>query len=178
MPELPEVECWGRRVAERSVVGKQIEKVWTERDPIVYDGVAPRTFAQTLKGRNILAACRKGKQLWFEMDQGPSPLFHFGMSGSFVVYEDAADRPRFAKVELLMEDGIRLAMPDARRFGRLRLREDPLHQPPIADLGPDPLLEMPTLRTFRSMLASRKGVHQGAAAKPSVPGGDRQLDRR
>ena len=155
MPELPEVER-GRRIAERACVGKTIERVWAADDEIVYAGVTPRRFASALKGRAVTAARRRGKQLWFELDRRPWPLFHYGMTGSFKVYENAKDRPRFCKVELLMEDGLRLAMPNARRLGRLRLQDDPEQEPPISKLGFDPLLDPPTPAGFAAMLARRK----------------------
>lgn len=171
MPELPEVECWGRQVAEEALVGRQIVSVWTADDRIVFDGIAPRTFARKLKGRQVTAARRRGKQLWLEMDQGPHPLFHFGMSGWFEVYDDPEERPRFCKVELTVEDGRYLAMPDARRFGRIRMRDDPTHESPIADLGPDPLTDMPRLPQFRAMLEGRRGVIKGLLLNQSFLAG-------
>jgi formamidopyrimidine-DNA glycosylase len=155
MPELPEVER-ARCLAERHLLRKRILRVSTQPDPIVYTGVTPQAFARALKGRRIEAIRRKGKHLWFELDQRPWPTFHFGMTGSFQVYREAADRPRFWKVELHMEDGTRLAMPDARRLGHIRLLHDPEHEPPIGRLGFDPLLGMPGLNVFAEHLGHRK----------------------
>ena len=64
------------------------------------------------------------------LDERPFPLFHFGMTGSFELYRARSERPRFWKVELLMDGGTRLAMPDARRFGRIRLQHEPEAEPP------------------------------------------------
>ena len=52
-------------------------------------------------------------------------------------------------------------MTNARRLGRIRLRDDPKREPPIADLGFDPLLAMPTLREFEALLERRSGVLKG-----------------
>lgn len=155
MPELPEVES-ARLRAERVLRGRRIEHVTTANDPIVYEGVSPRRFGLALKGRRVLAVRRKGKHLWMELDERPWPLFHFGMTGSFALYRRPADRPRFWKVELLMEDGTRLAMPDARRFGRLRLQAQPELESPIRDLGFDPLLGLPSPVELHEMLARRQ----------------------
>ncbi len=155
MPELPEVER-ARRLAERCLVGKRIVRATTTKDPIVYTGVTPHRFARALAGRRIEAVRRRGKHLWFELDRRPWPAFHFGMTGSFQVYREAADRPRFWKVELLIDDGTRLAMPDARRLGHIRLLNDPEHEPPIGELGFDPLLDMPPLKVFAARLSHRK----------------------
>lgn len=148
MPELPEVEA-ARKLAEHHLAGKTIRSVYAADDRIVFDGVTPRTFARRLRGRTVEAVCRKGKQMWMQLDQAPHPLFHFGMTGSFHVYREAAQRPRFCKVELGMDDGTRLAMRNVRRLGRLRLRTDPLHELPISRLGFDPLTDLPGLPAFR-----------------------------
>jgi len=155
MPELPEV-VRARGLAERGLGGKRIVKVAVVDDGIVYAGVKPRRFAASLRGRRIEAVRRWGKHLWMELDRRPWPTFHFGMTGSFKVYEDRRDRPRFWKVELTVEDGTRLAMPNARRLGRIRLLEDPRHEPPIGRLGFDPLLNLPAPRLFVDVLGKRK----------------------
>lgn len=155
MPELPEVER-GRRIAERHIVGKRIDKVSARHDEIVFCGVTARRFALVLRGRVVAAACRKGKHLWFELDQRPWPAFHFGMTGSFKVYCEQTDRPRFWKFELLLNDGTRLAMPDGRRLGRVRLLENPAQEPPISKLGIDPYLDLPPVRHLAKLLSRRR----------------------
>ena len=154
MPELPEVER-ARKLAETHLAGRRICAVTTKADPIVYTGVTARRFARALTGRCVQAVRRRGKHLWFELDQRPWPTFHFGMTGSFQVYEDASQRPRFWKLELLA-DGMRLAFRDARRLGRIRLLDDPEHEPPIGKLGFDPLLDMPELPAFAARLNHRR----------------------
>jgi len=155
MPELPDVEN-ARRFTERALKGRRIERVATVDDPIVYEGVTPRRFARALAGRRVLAVKRKGKHLWMVLDAPPFPLFHFGMTGSFELYRRAEERPRFWKVELLMDNGTRLAMPDARRFGRIRLQERPETDRPIAKLGFDPLFGLPPVAELHPLLARRK----------------------
>jgi len=87
---------------------------------------------------------RRGKHLWLELDRRPWPAFHFGMTGRFSFYRGEADRPRFWKLELATDDGRRVAFSDARRFGRIRLQQDPAREPPIARLGFDPLEGLPS----------------------------------
>ena len=156
MPELPEVET-ARRRAERALRGRRIAAVAVVRDPIVYDGVAPLRFAAALRGRRVVAVRRKGKHLWLELDRRPWPLFHFGMTGAFEFYRDGAERPRFWKVEIATEDGTRLAMSDPRRLGRLRLRQSPEAEDPIARLGFDVLLGLPSVPELAALLARRGG---------------------
>jgi len=169
MPELPEVER-GRRILERVLVGRTIRSVGVADDRIVFAGVAPRTFARKVKGRQVVAAHRRGKQMWLELDRPPHPLLHFGMTGRFVEYESTADRPKFWKVEFVTDEDGRLAMTNARRLGRIRLLDDPPNQPPLSKLGFDPLLDMPPPGRFTELVTQRKAplkailLDQGFAA--------------
>lgn len=154
MPELPEVEA-ARRRAERHLVGRRILAVSTVPDRIVFEGVSPRRFAASLRGRRVVAVRRRGKHLWIELDQRPWPLFHFGMTGSFALSGDGEGRPRFWKTELRAEGGRRLTFADSRRFGRIRLQRDPERETPIAGLGPDVLDELPTAHAIAPILGRR-----------------------
>jgi len=157
MPELPEVER-SRRVAGRRLAGRRVVHVTTTDDRIVYTGVTPQRFARALRGRRIKKVRRRGKHLWFELDRRPWPAFHFGMTGGFEFYLRPGERPRFWKLELLMDDGTRMALRDARRLGHIRLLEDPESSPPIGELGFDPLLDMPEPKAFAAELNRRKRV--------------------
>jgi formamidopyrimidine-DNA glycosylase len=154
MPELPDVET-ARRLMERRLRGRRIADVATVPDPIVYAGVSPRRFALALRGRRVVAIKRKGKHLWMELDRRPWPVFHLGMTGSFEIYGPKSARPHFWKVEIRMEDGTRLAIPDARRFGRIRLQQEPEREAPVALLGYDALVGLPPAAELRRVLARR-----------------------
>jgi formamidopyrimidine-DNA glycosylase len=170
MPELPEVEV-ARRIAERTLVGQTIARVTAADDRIVYSGVTPRRFAAAVRGRRVKAAHRRGKHLWLELDRRPWPLFHFGMGGGFHVYEKASQRPRFWKMELVLDDGTRLAMTNARRLGRIRLQHDPEHEPPISLLGFDPLLDLPAPKDFAALLAERRAAIKAVLLDQSFAAG-------
>ncbi len=170
MPELPEVER-GRRLAEAVTVGRRIERAWCDDDPIVFDGIGPDYWRGALEGKRVAAVRRWGKQLWLELDAPPHPLFHFGMAGGFKTpastplqlksgpREDTSVwPPRFVKIRLHLDDGGELAMTDGRRLGRILLREDPEHEPPVAKLGFDPLLAMPSPKRFSELLRKRGGI--------------------
>ncbi|MCA9283635.1 MAG: hypothetical protein KDA22_00355 [Phycisphaerales bacterium] len=155
MPELPEVER-GRVIATTVARGRTIVGVHCPADPILLDGITPSTLRAALRGRRVKEVHRRGKHLWLELDRAPHPLFHFGMTGSFQAYPDGSPRPRYCRVELTFDHGWRLAMPDPRRFGRVRLRRDPMDEPPLSELGFDPLLEMPSPAAFRALLQKRR----------------------
>jgi formamidopyrimidine-DNA glycosylase len=166
MPELPEVEV-GRLIAQRVARGRAISKVVCADDPIVFAGVPPARVRAALLGRRVQAVRRHGKYLWFELDRRPWPLFHFGMTGGFHTARDggvklvsSGDRaptwpPRFAKLHLTFDDGGELVLADARRLGRVRFRDDPRQEPPIALLGFDAFHDIPSLARFRALLRGR-----------------------
>lgn len=174
MPELPEVER-GRLVAESVAVGRRIARVECADDPIVFDSVEPARVERALRGRRVLGVHRRGKQLWFDLDQAPHPLFHFGMTGAFRVPDlaplplSSGPRaiagetwpPRFTRIRMGFDDGGELALSDARRFGRIKLREAPLLEPPLSLLGFDPLLDLPGPVEFERRLRARRGNVKG-----------------
>ncbi|MCA9621022.1 MAG: hypothetical protein KC731_18495 [Myxococcales bacterium] len=168
MPELAEVEL-GRTLLERVVVGRRITEVWCDDDDIVFDGVTPEAVRDALTGKRAIAAHRHGKHLWLELEAGPHPLFHFGMTGAFrlrgeaplelesrIGIGDTTWPPRFAKIHLWLEDGGEIVMTNARRLGRIRLRASPPDEPPLADLGFDPLLALPSRAEFVRRAKRRK----------------------
>ncbi|HMO51955.1 MAG TPA: DNA-formamidopyrimidine glycosylase family protein [Kiritimatiellia bacterium] len=155
MPELPEVET-ARREVEQAAKGKVIRRVFTVDDAIVYDGVAPRAVARALTDRKITGLERRGKHLWVMLDRRPWPMFHFGMTGWLHVYRQEAERPRFWKIELVLDDGTRIGFRDPRRLGRIRLRHDPRTEPPVSLLGFDPLHDLPGPAVFIKEFSRRK----------------------
>ncbi|MFQ6022353.1 MAG: Fpg/Nei family DNA glycosylase [Acidiferrobacterales bacterium] len=170
MPELPEVER-GRKLAERVARGRAVVKVWCAKDTIVFQGLGAATFRHALETKKVLAVCRRGKQLWFQLDRPPHPLFHFGMTGAFRIpstgslqlksgpkENDAHWPPRFVKICLFFDNGGELVMTDARRLGRILLRDDPMNEPPINELGFDPLLALPGPKAFVKVLRKRSAV--------------------
>jgi formamidopyrimidine-DNA glycosylase len=173
VPELPEVE-FGRRVAESVAADRRIERVRCDADDLVFDGVRPATVSRRLRGRTVKAVRRRGKHIWFELDTGPHPLFHFGMTGAFRVpgsrplplesgprAESDTWPPRFWKIRMWFDDGGELAMTNARRLGRIRLRDDPAREAPIGALGFDPLVDLPSPIDFCALLERRRTVMKG-----------------
>ena len=182
MPELPEVE-FGRRQLESVLVGEILDGVDVVDDPIVFEGVSASEMIAALRGAKVLAAHRRGKHLWLELDRRPWPLFHFGMTGGFATPDasglqlhtgpslDAQWPPRFAKLVLTTRSGGRLCMTNARRLGRIRLRHDPTSESPIADLGFDPLLEPPEPEALHALLQKRRGMLKGLLLHQSFAAG-------
>ena len=167
MPELPEVEH-ARSLLERFVVGQRIAKVRVGPDTIVCAEDRPRKIAKTFRGAIMEAPDRRGKQLWLPLVDRPAVLVHLGMTGAIrvrgeqglqlVAHGSVEEQwpPRFEKFWLKLENEVEVAFTDPRRFGRLRLRKDPLHEPPISDLGPDPIVDEIDLSAVGEALLRRR----------------------
>ena len=167
MPELPEVEH-ARSLLERFVVGQRIAKVRVAQDTIVCAEDSPRKIANTFRGGILGIPDRRGKQLWLPVVDRVSILVHLGMTGAIRVRGEQglhlvahgtieeAWPPRFEKFWFQLENQVQVAFTDPRRFGRLRLREDPLHEPPIASLGPDPVVDDIDVSEVSARLQSRR----------------------
>ena len=167
MPELPEVDA-ARLLAARVATGRRIVAVACAPDPIVFAD-SPARVRRALLGRRVRAVRRHGKHLWFELDRRPWPSMHFGMAGGMetpisagvkLVSHGSRERapgwpPRFTKLRLTFDDGGELVVTDARRLGRIRLRQDPRREPPISLLGFDALMSLPTPARFAALLAER-----------------------
>ncbi|KXZ42162.1 hypothetical protein GPECTOR_192g308 [Gonium pectorale] len=179
MPELPEVEA-ARLLLERGCVGKRITRVVAADDNKVFEGHTPAEVVSALQGRTVLAARRKGKYMWLELDSPPGapwPLLHFGMTGGIVVkgvgvtkykrahLESDPDEwpPRFTRLELDLEGGGQVAFVDSRRFARIKLQVDPPAREPLSRLGPDALDAMPGPDEFAA--AVRRRVARAAGLK-------------
>ncbi|URE15387.1 Formamidopyrimidine-DNA glycosylase H2TH domain [Musa troglodytarum] len=168
MPELPEVEV-ARRAIEEHCVGKKITECSVAEDPKVIDGVSRADFESALVGRSIVAALRKGKNLWLRLDSPPFPTFQFGMAGAVYIkgvaltkyrraaVNDTDEWPsKYSKVFVKLDDGLEFSFTDKRRFARVRLLDDPESVPPISELGPDALLELMPVDDFVDSLSKKK----------------------
>jgi formamidopyrimidine-DNA glycosylase len=168
MPELPEVER-GRRIAMKIARGRRITEARCADDPIVFERVPAARFRRALLGRRVQAVKRHGKHLWFELDRRPWPCLHFGMTGGFHTAPggprvklkssrkkpDRSWPPPFTKLQLIFDDGGELIVADPRRLGRIRLRRDPAHEPPISRLGFDAHRALPPFPRFRDLVRLR-----------------------
>ncbi|XP_073148948.1 formamidopyrimidine-DNA glycosylase isoform X4 [Henckelia pumila] len=168
MPELPEVEA-ARRAIEENCLGKRIKKSTVADDPKVIDGVSPSDFEASIVGKRIVAAHRKGKNMWLQLDSPPFPSFQFGMAGAVYIkgvavtkykrsaVKDTDEWPsKYSKFFVELDDGLEFSFTDKRRFAKVRLLDNPVSAPPISDLGPDALLEPMTVDEFWNSLSKKK----------------------
>jgi formamidopyrimidine-DNA glycosylase len=140
MPELPEVETLVRGLREGTastppLPGMIITKA-TLSWPRHVAEPSPTAFRQRIRERNILDVKRRGKHFLFPLDQG-TLLIHLGMSGDLRLATADAPPDRFQHTVFHLEGGWQLRFNDARKFGRLRLLDDPTSF--LSALGPEPL---------------------------------------
>jgi formamidopyrimidine-DNA glycosylase len=151
VPELPEVEL-ARGVIERAALGREIVDI-DDSDTYVTRPHRPGEIRAALVGRQLTAAHRRGKSMWFDTSgaggstaAGPALGIHLGMSGKIVIADGRGDEieggdywergratgdHRFSRFSLTFADGGSLLLVDPRRLGRVRL------DPPVEALGPD-----------------------------------------
>src|SRR5690349_11646822 len=80
VPELPDVEGY-RRFFSRYAAGKTVAGV--SADPTILRNASAQGLGRALRGHRFEEPWRHGKWLICDTD-GPSLLFHYGMTGLFV----------------------------------------------------------------------------------------------
>jgi formamidopyrimidine-DNA glycosylase len=150
MPELPEVETTVRGL-ERVLKGRRIERIEARRPDL--RRAFPEGLGQRLTGARVTHLRRRAKYGLIDTDRGDTLVFHLGMSGHWRI--DPSQTTKHDHFIIETDEGRRLALNDARRFGSLDLvRTDALEQwPPFAALGPEPLDLDP--RELKRRLAGR-----------------------
>ncbi|WP_445525386.1 Fpg/Nei family DNA glycosylase [Streptomyces cyslabdanicus] len=168
MPELPDVEgfrevlmaCGGhRRVTDVEV-----------RDAGVLRGVSAQRLRRELKGRCLGEAWRHGKWLFVPTDHdGPTLVWHFGMTGSLRCCSPDEPVERHDRILLTLDDSRQLRYRDQRKLQGVRLVDDTEVERITDGLGPDAL----TVRgaEFRELLSGRRRAVKSALMDQSVIAG-------
>ena len=164
MPELPEVER-ARQAIERRALHRRIAAV-DDRDTYVSRPHAPGEIESALRGRELVAAHRRGKSLWMETDdEGPC-------SACISAWPAASPSTRSPRpgAGTASRSSSRTAaassLRDRRRLGR------PCSSPRIDRLGPD--AEDITRNAVPRARRLRPHADQGAPDGPDRARGDRQ----
>jgi formamidopyrimidine-DNA glycosylase len=147
VPELPEVEVVRRGLAAH-VVGRSITAVSVLSERAVRRHLPGRAdFQSAVAGHRILDIRRRGKYLWFVLDDGDALLAHLGMSGQFRVGTatsgadtTATDHPHLRVRFSFSDGGPDLHFLDQRTFGGMSFLPGEADLPgPIAHIALDPL---------------------------------------
>jgi formamidopyrimidine-DNA glycosylase len=150
MPELPEVETTLRGLA-RVQDGRRNVSIEARRPDL--RRALPIDLGQRLTGARVTRLRRRAKYGLIDTDRGDTLVFHLGMSGHWRI--EPGEVGKHDHFVIATEEGRRVALNDARRFGSLDLvRTEQLDRwPPFAALGPEPFDLDP--RDLRRRLAGR-----------------------
>lgn len=178
MPELPEVEVVRSGLAP-AVVGAVIAGAEVHDPRALTRHVGdPASFEGVLAGRGIVAAARRGKFLWLELDGGEEAIVgHLGMSGQMLLRTPDAPAERHERVRLQIAHPVHgelsVVFADQRTFGSLavdRLVPTPDGAPggwgteaasvpgQVAHIARDPLDTAFSDGAFRQSLARRSSA--------------------
>jgi formamidopyrimidine-DNA glycosylase len=162
MPELPEVETIKNELLPH-VLGRRITGITLFWERIVK---RPAEFRRRLVGRRIDRLSRRGKYLFFHLDNGETLVMHMKMTGSLLV--DSAD-DRFTRAIIRLDNGAALHFWDPRKFGVMWLDED--EGAIVEQLGPEPLDEGFTPEVLAGLLKNRKAPVKPVLLDQSVIAG-------
>ncbi len=163
MPELPEVETIVRALQKGgrngfALPGRKIldVQVFWDRTIQLLD---VNTFKHQTIGQQIMAVNRRGKFVVISLEGG-FLLIHLRMSGDLRAEAvlDEQKQPiapgRFDRVIFLLDDGLRLAFEDTRKFGCIWFLQDP--SPVLSRLGPEPFDPEFTVEIFARLLKQHR----------------------
>jgi formamidopyrimidine-DNA glycosylase len=153
VPEILEVES-ARALIDSCALHRRIEQVYAPDAWFLKRGLTARGVRSALRGRQLMAARRRGKLILVDTDGGPVLGLHLGMSGRVVIDGEAAGDPlvyasnrpvsAWHRFGVRFADGGSLYLRDPRRLGAVEL------DPDEDRLGPDAFAV--TLDDLRRML--------------------------
>lgn len=151
MPELPEVEH-AARVLRAAVLGK------TVRDLRVLHRaqrrhLPPRAIAR-VRGARIVSVDRRGKHQLLSLSTGDTLVVHFRMTGDWLVDDADAPVPKYTRVAIELDDGVRVSLVDPRALSTVTLHRDGSTLLPT--LGPDPTDTSLPVETLGDALSRRR----------------------
>lgn len=157
MPELPEVNTFKKYFDETALQQKIIEVIVA--DDKILRNVSKHDFIEKLTNRTFINSIRRGKYLFSELDNQHYVQFHFGMTGDFKYYEDAADQPRHERIAFRFADGFTLGFDCPRKFARICYIENLEEYIANIPLGEDALTISED--TFLKLMEGKKSTVKG-----------------
>ncbi len=152
MPELPEVETVKNELAPY-VIGHRITDITLNWEGIVKEP-HPSKFCSRLVGQKITSLARRGKYLLFSLDGDGVLVIHLKMTGSLLLAPTSAELGRFIRAVIHLDGGVTIHFRDPRKFGVMRLVQDP--GPVVKRLGPEPLEDDFTPKLLAKHLQNRQ----------------------
>jgi formamidopyrimidine-DNA glycosylase len=153
MPELPEVETIRRQLAPL-VEGRTLRRV-SILDARWCRPLAPSELVDALEGRRVERLGRRGKYLVWGLSDDVYLAQHLRMTGTVLCDPDLGQR--HVRVGIDLDEGVRLAIVDPRRFGtgELLLGGEAMDAFFDARLGPEPFDDRFTVEYLRAQAHGR-----------------------
>lgn len=171
MPELPEVEVV-RRGLSAWIIGQQVNSVEVlgQRSVRRQTGGSDE-FIGRLTGRRIADVCRRGKYLWFRLDDEQVVLAHLGMSGQMLLKRTPAPDEKHLRIRLVLDD-LELRFVDQRTFGGMCVEEAANGLPvSIGHIARDPLDSAFDLESVsRRIRSKRSGIKRVLLDQTTISG--------
>ena len=164
MPELPEVETIARGLAP-VLEGRRIFRIWCGdkglRSPFPVD------LVQNILSQHVLTVERRAKYILCHLENERILAIHLGMSGRIRILPRGSGQSleKHDHFEIVMEDGSRIILNDARRFGMVFdfLASDLSVHARFRHLGVEPLLE-----DFNPDYLFQNLQRKGSEIKPAI----------
>ena len=170
MPELPEVETVRQSLLDR-VIGRHIIDLRVGDFPGVIGTESPETVRARIAGRRFQDIRRRGKYLFFDLDDDTSIMVHLRMTGKLSLVPASREELRHQRAALVLDNGQDLRFSDQRKFGRV------LHLHPAdvaaldARIGVEPLGDHFTPEWLQARLARRTGKIKAVLLDQGLVGG-------
>ena len=121
MPELPEVEH-AATILRAAALGR------TVRNLLVLHRaqrrhLSPRAIAR-VRGARIVRVDRRGKHQLLSLSTGDTLAVHFRMTGDWSIDAVVAPVPKFVRVAIELDDGVRISLVDPRALSTVTLHRD------------------------------------------------------
>ncbi len=156
MPELPEVETVRQSLLDR-VIGRHILDLRVGDFAGVVGTESPEFVRARVSGRQFLDIRRRGKYLFFDLDDETSIMVHLRMTGKLSLVPITRAELRHQRLAIELDNGQDLRFSDQRKFGRvLHMHPDDVSRLD-ARIGLEPLGDDFTSEWLLARLTRRTG---------------------
>jgi formamidopyrimidine-DNA glycosylase len=167
MPELPEVEAFGKYLNKTSL-NKIIENVEV-KSPELLQNMDANDFKEKLEGHKFQFTKRHGKYLFTHLDNDFWLILHFGMTGNLKYFKNDDEEPLYDRILIHFDDKSHLAFDDPRKFGKINLTSKMENFIKEKKLGAD-ALEI-DFESFKKIFKKRKGAIKSALMNQHILAG-------
>jgi formamidopyrimidine-DNA glycosylase len=166
MPELPDVEAFGRRI-KKHALHQRVERT-TINDKRILADISSTGLGRALKHKAFGAVKRHGKVLFLNQSRGSGALvLRFGMTGNIQHCPAGENAPDHTRAEVYFSNGSRLAVISQRILGGIGYTDDYKSYIRDQQLGPDALEAPPAREEFVTMLSESTATIKAALMNQS-----------